>query len=117
MDMVQDGFDASTFSRNRERLLRHDVAAAFFEQVVQQAKRADLMSAEHFSVDGTLIEAWASMKRFRPKSEEVETPMPGATSVAAAAATKLMSQRPTRSQDWHAKETAVRPSCASADMA
>lgn len=70
MDMVQDGFDASTFSRNRERLLRHDVAAAFFEQVVEQAKRADLMSAEHFSVDGTLIEAWASMKSFRPKSEE-----------------------------------------------
>lgn len=70
MDMVEESFDASTFSRNRERLLEHDVAALFFEQVVDQGKRAGLMSSEHFSVDGTLIEAWASMKSFRPKDED-----------------------------------------------
>jgi transposase len=67
MDMVEDSFDASTFSHNRERLMRHDVTAQLFSAVVEQAQRAALMSREHFSVDGTLIEAWASMKSFRPK--------------------------------------------------
>src|SRR5690606_1261525 len=55
--------DATTFSKNRERLMDHDVAAAFFFAIRQQA--SDLMSREHFSVDGTLIDAWASMKSFR----------------------------------------------------
>lgn len=70
MDMVQDSFDASTFSRNRERLLDHEVAALFFAEVVSQAQDLGRMSSEHFSVDGTLIEAWASMKSFRPKDED-----------------------------------------------
>ena len=68
MDMMEDAFDASTFSRNRERLMEHEVAAQFFAVVRGQA--ADLMSKEHFSGDGTLIEAWASMKSFRPKDED-----------------------------------------------
>ena len=70
MDMLEDGFDASTFSKNRERLLKHDVAAHFFQAVVQQAQAAGLMSSEHFSVDGTLIEAWASLKSFRRKDDD-----------------------------------------------
>ncbi|RME55587.1 MAG: IS5 family transposase [Caldilineae bacterium] len=70
MDMMGDGFDASTFSRNRERLLEHDVAGAFFRAVRDRAKRKRLMSSEHFSVDGTLIESWASLKSFRPKDED-----------------------------------------------
>jgi transposase len=57
-------------AHNRERLLAHDVAKEFFGTVVREAKRRDLMSADHFSVDGTLIEAWASMKSFRPKDEK-----------------------------------------------
>jgi transposase len=65
MDMLEQAFDASTFSRNRERLMKHEVAALFFAVVREQA--ATLMSSEHFSVDGTLIEAWASLKSFRPK--------------------------------------------------
>ena len=68
MDMLEQAFDASTFSRNRERLLQHEVAAEFFAAVRAQA--AGLMSREHFSVDGTLLEAWASMKSFRPKDED-----------------------------------------------
>lgn len=68
MDMIEAAFDASTFSRNRERLMEHEVAALFFAAVRDQG--ADLMSAEHFSVDGTLIEAWASLKSFRPKGED-----------------------------------------------
>lgn len=68
MDMVEEAFDASTFSRNRERLLAHEVSAKFFVAVRQQA--AGLMSNEHFSVDGTLLQAWASMKSFRPKDDD-----------------------------------------------
>lgn len=70
MDMVEEAFDPTTFSHNRARLLDHEVAKEFFGSVVREAKRRDLMSADHFSVDGTLIEAWASMKSFRPKGEK-----------------------------------------------
>jgi transposase len=69
MSMIEDSFDASTFSKNRERLMAHDVAGVFFRRVVEQARESKLMSAEHFTVDGTLIEAWASLKSFKPKSE------------------------------------------------
>lgn len=68
MDMAEAPFDHSTFSKNRARLMEHDVAAQFFVQIVAQAKAAGLMSAEHFTVDGTLIEAWASLKSFKKKS-------------------------------------------------
>jgi transposase len=69
MNMVEDSFDASTFSKNRERLMAHEVAYVFFHSVVEKAREAHLMSAEHFTVDGTLIEAWASLKSFKPKAE------------------------------------------------
>jgi transposase len=69
MSMVEDSFDATTFSKNRERLMAHEVAQVFFHRVVDRAREARLMSAEHFTVDGTLIEAWASLKSFKPKSE------------------------------------------------
>src|SRR6478735_5190350 len=52
MDMAEAPFDHSTFSKNRARLMEHDVAAQFFVQVVAQAQAAGLMSAEHFTVDG-----------------------------------------------------------------
>ncbi|MBV6416016.1 MAG: IS5 family transposase ISAzo31 [Steroidobacteraceae bacterium] len=67
MSLEEPAFDASTFSKNRERLAREEVALKFFDAVVRQARRLELLSDEHFSVDGTLIEAWASMKSFRPK--------------------------------------------------
>ena len=70
MGVEEASFDHSTFSQNRERLLEHDVAKQFFAAVITQAKKAGLVSAEHFSVDGTLIEAWASLKSFRPKDED-----------------------------------------------
>jgi transposase len=63
-------FDASTYSKNQERLLRHEVADLFFAEVVALAKKHGWVSDDHFSVDGTLIEAWASMKSFRPKGEK-----------------------------------------------
>src|SRR5215211_2532876 len=65
MNMLDPSFDASTFAKNRERLLRHEVAQRFFDEVVFQADRLGLLSDEHFTVDGTLIEAAASLKSFR----------------------------------------------------
>ena len=60
-------WDATVFTKNRERLLEGDIAQAFFERVVAQARQRELLSDEHFTVDGTLIEAWASLKSFKRK--------------------------------------------------
>ena len=65
----------TTFSKNRDRLLANDIAAAFFDGVLAQARAAGLLSDEHFTVDGTLLEAWASLKSFRRK-DEGPTPPP-----------------------------------------
>lgn len=62
-------WDATVFTKNRDRLLQGDVAQAFFEAVKGQAAAQGLLSAEHFPVDGTLLEAWASHKSFRPKAD------------------------------------------------
>jgi transposase len=70
-------WDVSVFTKNRERLLAGEVAAKFLSAVVSQARVKKLLSDEHFSVDGTLIEAWASMKSFRPKDGSGEPPGPG----------------------------------------
>lgn len=67
MEMADESFDASTFSKNRARLLDSGVAQRFFDGIVRQAARANLLSNEHFTVDGTLIEAWASLKSFKKK--------------------------------------------------
>src|SRR6266852_4610067 len=69
MDLLEPSFDHSTFSKNRARLLRQRVSREFFDAVVFQADRLNLLSDAHFSVDGTLIEAAASLKSFRPKDE------------------------------------------------
>ena len=60
-------WDATVFTKNRERLLEGDIAQGFFTAVLAQARQAGLLSDEHFTVDGTLIEAWASVKSFKPK--------------------------------------------------
>jgi transposase len=62
-------WDVTVFTKNRDRLLEGDIAAKFFQAVLRQAEVRALLSAEHFSVDGTLIEAWASIKSFKPKDE------------------------------------------------
>jgi transposase len=66
-------WDATVYTKNRERLLQADVANEFFWLVLEQAGKAELLSSEHFSVDGTLIEAWAGHKSFRRK-EQPPTP-------------------------------------------
>jgi transposase len=77
LDMAIDAkaFDATTFSKNRQRLLDHDIADRFFAAVVAQAKLRRYISSDHFSVDGTLLEAWASHKSFQPK-DGPRGPMP-----------------------------------------
>ena len=68
MSLEESGLDQSNFSRLRERLADQDTAKRFFDAVVKQARARGLLSAEHFTVDGTLIEAWASVaKSMRPK--------------------------------------------------
>ncbi len=67
MDLESRAFDHSTFSVNRARLIEHDIAKRFFAGIVKEARAAHLLSDEHFTVDGTLIEAWASFKSFKRK--------------------------------------------------
>lgn len=67
VSMDDDPWDHSTFSKNRERLIEHDAAGLLFDGVVAQARAQGLLSSEHFSVDGTLVRAWASLKSFVPK--------------------------------------------------
>jgi transposase len=69
LEMDGGVWDATVFTKNRRRLLEGRVAEGFFEAVLAQAAERGLLSAEHFSVDGTLIEAWASHKSFRPRQE------------------------------------------------
>ena len=66
LDMDSTVWDASTFSQNRDRLLQHDIGRGFFEEVLAVARSQELLSAEHFSVDGTLLAAWGSMKSVKP---------------------------------------------------
>jgi IS5 family transposase len=69
INMDEPVWHATSFTKNRDRLLEGDIARLFFEGVVKLAKAKNLMSDEHFTVDGTLIEAWASQKSFVPKDK------------------------------------------------
>src|SRR5262245_25088749 len=101
MNADEPTFDASSFSRNRDRLLDHDVAGKFFAGVVGQARAAHLMSHDHFTVDGTLIEAMASLKSFRRKDEKPEDREP--PDDPASPAVDLQGGK--RSNDTHASTT------------
>jgi transposase len=72
LSMEDSVWDVTVFSKNRERLLKGDIAQAFFEAVGQQARKQGLLSDEHFTVDGTLLEAWASRKSYQKKDEPPE---------------------------------------------
>jgi transposase len=70
-------WDVTVFTKNRDRLLEGDIARGFLGAILADPQVRPLLSSEHFSVDGTLIEAWASMKSFRPKDGSGEPPTPG----------------------------------------
>jgi transposase len=77
LEMDARVWDASTFSKNRDRLLEADVAREFLGVLMGLGRVKRLLSSDHFSVDGTMIEAWASMKSFRPKDGSGDPPGPG----------------------------------------
>jgi transposase len=77
LEADEPSFDHSTFSRNRARLLEHAVADEFLRAIVAQARALKLLSDEHFTVDGTLIEAWASLKSFKPRDGSDDPPAGG----------------------------------------
>ncbi len=72
LELDEGVFSATVFTKNRDRLLKGQIAELFFDAVLEQAEAAELVSEEHFSVDGTLIEAWASQKSFVRKDRERE---------------------------------------------
>jgi transposase len=74
LNIMDPAFDHSVFAKNKERLLGHAVAREFFAAIVEEARRRHLLSEEHFTVDGTLLESWASMKSFRPKDGRGDPP-------------------------------------------
>ena len=73
MEMDEAAFDASTFSKNRKRLIDNEIGQTFLAAVVESASLRRMVSSDHFSVDGTLIEAWASMKSFKRKDDDTPT--------------------------------------------
>jgi len=98
MRIDEPAFDATTFSKNRKRLLEAEVADEFFAAVVHQAKLRRYVSSDHFSVDGTLLNAWASHKSFKPKDGPPSEPPAGRN-----AESSWHGQK--RSNDTHASTT------------
>ena len=109
-------WDHSTFSKNRDRLLDADVAAKFLAAVLGHPKVKGFLSDEHFSVDGTLVEAWASIKssapRTAPTSRRRRVATASGTSTTRSAATRPMPRPRTRMRSFIARATIRRPSFA-----
>ena len=74
LDGDEPAWDASTFSKNRDRLLAGEIASKFFAAVMGNTRIKHLLSTQHFSVDGTLIDAWAGMRSFQPRDENQDGP-------------------------------------------
>ena len=72
LTMDEDVWDATVFSKNRDRLIEGEIAAGFFAAVRGQLESSGLLSDEHFTVDGTMLEAWANRRSFHPKPEPPE---------------------------------------------
>jgi transposase len=77
LNIMDQALDPSTFSKNKTRLLEHQVSRQFFSAVLAQAQGQKLLSEKHFTVDGTLLEAWASLKSFRPRDSDGPAPGDG----------------------------------------
>lgn len=109
--MKDAAWDHSTYTQNRNRRIEHEVVKALFGQVMKQAEDARLLSSEHFSVDGTLIRAWASHKSFVPKGRVRRRTRAAARatlksiSSGKSAATTPMAAPPTRRRAWPRSRT------------
>ena len=123
-------WDASSFSKNRDRLLEGDVAARFLAILMARSRVKRLLSSDHFSVDGTMIQAWSSMKSIKPIGPGEQTPAkdqaasrrpradatPRRTSTAKSAATPRTPPRRTPRPSCTRRHTAWRPSSRSSTM-
>jgi transposase len=122
MSLAEPGFDHSTFGQNCDRLLRHEGAQHFVDAVVTAARREGLLSDEHVTVDGTLLEAWASLTRVTPKAAPAVAPPPndpGNPTVDVHGERRTnprLTARRTRKPAWPAKALARRPSSVSPAM-
>jgi hypothetical protein len=108
-------WDVTVFTKNRERLLDGDIAEAFFQAVLQRARERNLLSDEHFTVDGTLLEAWASLESFQRKDGEPMAPPddPGNAAVdfhGEKRSNETINRKRTRMRGWRAKARAKKPS-------
>lgn len=109
LNMDDSVWDVTVFTKNRERLLDGDIAEAFFQAVLQQARERSLLSDEHFTVDGTLLEAWASVKSYQRKDANSDVPPddPGNATVPVFRCTlvELPPQTPRRTTSEDQRET------------
>jgi transposase len=119
--MNETVWDATTFSKNRDRFIDGEVARRFFDEVLALAETGKLLSQDHFSVDGTLIEAWASLKSFRqkdshgePSSEDPGNPSVNFHGERRSNQTHESTSDPMRG--WRERATARNPNCAIAAM-
>jgi len=108
LNMDDPIWDVTVFTKNRERLLDGDIAEAFFQAVLKQAGERSLLSDEHFTVDGTLLKAWASVKSYQRKDAKNAVPpddlaMRRWTSMGRSGRTRRTHRRRTRMRRWHAK--------------
>ena len=107
MPITQPAFDPTTFTKNKTRLLEHNIAARFFAVVVDQARLRNYVSSDHFSVDGTLLDAWASHKSFQskdpPADGDAAAPDPTAQTEGRNAEVNFHGQK--RSNDTHQSTT------------
>jgi transposase len=115
LNLDEEVWDATTFTKNRDRLLDAEVAKQFLAQVVARARTKGLTSDEHFTVDGTLLEAWAGAKSFHRKDEKTppQPDDPGNPTVNFHGRRGLIRpthRKPIRMPSWHAKARARRPS-------
>lgn len=109
-------WDATTFTKNRDRLLEADVAKEFLVQVIERARARGLTSDEHFTVDGTLLQAWAGAKSFQAKDKkpgprQTIPAIPRWTFTARSGRMKPTSPRPIRTHGWRARAQAKNRSC------
>jgi transposase len=115
-------WDHSVFSKNRDRLLEGNIATRFLAAVLDQPRVKKLLSTDHFTVDGTLIEAWASLKSFKPRDGSDEPPASGGAipkpiSMERSGRTRRMSRRRIPMHGCTARDQARKPSSASSAMA
>ena len=115
MSQDEDAFDPTAWSRLRDALVKNAIGESFLHQVVLRAQTMQLMSADHFSVDGTLIEAWASLKSFQRKMLRRRIPrttrgIRPSTSMESSGRTRHTHRPPTPTRGLLARATARRPS-------